>query len=278
MKKYLLVIILAIYTVPTLLAQGSECKESNVKSFSHNEELHYSIHYNSAMIRAAVADATLSVTKIVVNDSTQYQFKGYGKTRSFFNWFYKLDDTYISTVDAKTMKPHRVTNFMREGDYMYDQVFNFDWENNTVNTFGHNIKRDAKYYRKMDLKSNSFDGLSLFYNLRSMDLANIKKGHKIALDLVLEDTVRTINLKFKERENLYLKKLGNFKTLKFTCKFVTSTEEAFADGDEFSLWVTDDANKIPVYVESPIKVGSLIVEIKEWKGLTYPIAFVEEED
>ncbi len=277
MRNFLLLVALLAFLPAPVVAQNIGQAPSNKQPFQDKEELHYSIHYTSAMIRAAVADATLSVRKINTKDSIQYQFKGYGKTRPFFNWFYKLEDTYISTVDATTLKPHKVVNTMREGGYMYDQEFNFDWQKKVVNTLGHNIKRDRKYYKTMPLMQNSFDGLSLFYNLRSMDMTKLEKGQQIKLDLVLEDTIRSIKLRFIKRENLEVEELGTFKTLRFDCQFATSTEEAFADGDEFSLWITDDANKIPVYVKSPIKVGSLTVTLTSWKGLRAPVYVVYEE-
>ena len=38
-----------------------------------------------------------------------------------------------------------------------------------------------------------------------------------------------------------------------------------------SYWVTDDANHIPIRIESPISVGSVKVDMMGYKGLRYPL-------
>ena len=278
MRILLLILISSIYSVLPICGQNAIFNQCDERPFKDKEELHYRIHYSATFIRAAVADAVLSVDEMLVDGSKQYQFKGYGKTRPFFNLFYKLEDTYISNVDSNSLKPQSVKNYMREGGYVYNQIFNFDWSNGTVKTFGHNVKRDAKYEKSMPLLPRSFDGLSLFYNLRCLELKDIKDGEKFNMDLVLEDTIRNITMRFKGREELYVENLGKFKTMRFDCQFATSTEDAFDDGDEFFLWITDDKNKIPVYLKSPIKVGSLAVTLTSWKGLTHPLYIVLEDN
>ena len=41
---------------------------------------------------------------------------------------------------------------------------------------------------------------------------------------------------------------------------------SFTDGSEFTLWISDDQNKIPLYIESPIRVGSIQAYITAYKG------------
>ncbi len=38
-----------------------------------------------------------------------------------------------------------------------------------------------------------------------------------------------------------------------------------------SIWITDDENKIPVYIESPVRVGSINGYISGYKNLKYPV-------
>jgi hypothetical protein len=37
------------------------------------------------------------------------------------------------------------------------------------------------------------------------------------------------------------------------------------------VWVSDDANRIPVRVESPISVGSVKVDMMGYRNLRYPL-------
>ncbi|MDR2886110.1 MAG: DUF3108 domain-containing protein, partial [Rikenellaceae bacterium] len=40
---------------------------------------------------------------------------------------------------------------------------------------------------------------------------------------------------------------------------------------EFFIWISDDQNKIPLYIESPIRVGSIRARMKKFDGLKYPL-------
>jgi hypothetical protein len=43
----------------------------------------------------------------------------------------------------------------------------------------------------------------------------------------------------------------------------------FTEDAKMSVWVSDDANKIPVLVESPVSVGSVKMTLKSYNGLKY---------
>ena len=91
------------------------------------------------------------------------------------------------------------------------------------------------------------------------------------LEMVLEDTVRYLSFRYDGREVKKVKGLGKFNTIKFRCKIATSDGFSFTDGTEFMVWISDDRNKIPLYIESPIKVGSVCAYLSSYEGLRYPL-------
>ena len=46
----------------------------------------------------------------------------------------------------------------------------------------------------------------------------------------------------------------------------------FEGGEKMTVWVSDDPNHIPLRIESPIIVGSLKVDMKQYKNLRYPLS------
>jgi hypothetical protein len=46
----------------------------------------------------------------------------------------------------------------------------------------------------------------------------------------------------------------------------------FAGGEKMSVWVSDDANHVPLRIESPITVGSVKVDMMQYKNLRYPLS------
>jgi hypothetical protein len=45
----------------------------------------------------------------------------------------------------------------------------------------------------------------------------------------------------------------------------------FEGGERMTVWVTDDLNKVPVRIESPIVVGTVKVDLMGYKNLRYPL-------
>lgn len=80
-----------------------------------------------------------------------------------------------------------------------------------------------------------------------------------------------INYRLAGREVRNIKGVGKFRTLKFVCELATSSGESFKDGSEFYLWISDDLNKIPLYLESPIRIGSVRVRLLDASNLKYPL-------
>jgi hypothetical protein len=46
----------------------------------------------------------------------------------------------------------------------------------------------------------------------------------------------------------------------------------FRGDEDVLVWVTDDENKIPVYIEAKILVGTVKAYLKEAKGLNNPMS------
>ena len=45
----------------------------------------------------------------------------------------------------------------------------------------------------------------------------------------------------------------------------------FKGDEDVVVWVTDDGNKIPVYIEAKIIVGTIKAYLKDTKGLRHPM-------
>ena len=63
-------------------------------------------------------------------------------------------------------------------------------------------------------------------------------------------------------------KYGKFKAIKFKPLLIKGT--IFEGGEKMTVWVTDDANHIPVRIESPISVGRIKVDMMGYQNLKFP--------
>lgn len=241
--------------------------------FKDGETLTYAVSYRAALVpNTEVAEVVFRTTRTTLDDEAVFHVYANARCYPFFRWFYDLNDTYQVWFDTTSLRPVKFTGNLEEGKYRFVSKYLYNWDSMVINTKYRNLKRPNYSFKNMKSSNNSYDALSLFYNLRAKDItADFTAGRNEILELVLEDTIRKVNYKYLGREVKNIKGLGKFKTLKFSCQLATSTGESFEDGTEFFLWISDDKNKIPLYIESPIKVGSIRGKLIKYTNLAYPL-------
>jgi len=265
--KSILIILTAL-----LLAISAKSQTENERpdlAFGDGEKLEFTVSYRAKMWpNTDVGDVTLSVTR----QRNLFTIVGHGRSRSFFRWFFDLNDRYTVVMNASTLRPVRFSERTRQGKYHFDCDKEFDWSAMVVHTSWRNLNRSDTSRRKtMPITENSVDALSLFYRLRNTDPATLRQGVPVPLEMVLKDTIRRVNYTFIGREVVNVSGLGRFNSLKFSCQLATSDGESFQDGSVFFVWISDDNNRIPLLVESPIRVGSVRIRLRRHTGLRHPL-------
>lgn len=258
-------------------ALGVAAQQSGVQpAFRAGEELTLKVSYRAKLIpNTEVATVVMSVADTTINGRPYYCIYANARTMPSWRWFYNLNDTYRSYIDTTTFRPVLATSQIRENGYRAWSTFEYDWIK------GVSINRKQRRQnpideRRIPIAGESYDGVSLFYDLRTIDPAELIENQDRTIALLLSDTVRYINYRYLGRERKKVRGVGTFRTLKFSCQLATSTGESFEDGTEFYIWISDDRNKIPIFFESPIRVGSVRAYISGFDGLRFPLESLEE--
>jgi hypothetical protein len=68
---------------------------------------------------------------------------------------------------------------------------------------------------------------------------------------------------------------GKFNVIKLAPLLVKGS--VFNGGEKMVVWVTDDANHIPVRIETPLVVGSIKVDMVSFENLRYPLSSLIEK-
>lgn len=239
--------------------------------FHPGEQLFYRVSYKAKMFpNTEVGAVEVTTTEEQQDGRTFYRVEGIGRTLPTYRWFFNLEDVYTVWVDTAALRPVRFESDIHEGDYTFRSDYTYDWDLKQVHTRWHSRKRPYQQ-KTMPLTEQSMDAISLFFNLRSAGTESFRAGEPATLEMVLQDTIRLLHYRFLGRENKKIRNMGKFKTLKFDCQLGTSEGFSFTDGTVFTIWISDDENKIPLYIESPVKVGSINAYISGYKGLKYPL-------
>jgi hypothetical protein len=171
-----------------------------------------------------------------------YRFASTAKSLPFFSTFYKVNDRIESFADRKTLLTRRTTKRLREGDYRLDQDIAWDHENAVLTYQGGST---------LDLVPGARDVLGAMYYLRALPLAvgdsfpidthDNKKSYPLLINVLREETIDT--------------PLG-----RFDCWVVEpelQTSGLFRRSGSLTVWVTRDEHRMPVMMQSKIKVGAV---------------------
>ena len=247
------------------------CTVVQAQLYVPGETLNYKMSYRAKLFpNTEVANVVMQTTETTLDGQPVYKVYGLVQTAKGFNWIFPVRDAYTIWIDPVTLRTKRFDADLQEGDYTRKSTFIFDWHNHKVHTRWRTRQR-AEQRRVMDITDKSMDAISLYFNMRTVDDSEIKEGFARDLEMVLEDTVQYLKFRYEGREVKKIKNLGRFNTLKFRCKIASSDGYAFEDGTEFEVWISDDRNKIPLYIKSPIKVGSVQAYLSSYEGLRYPL-------
>lgn len=239
------------------------------KPFGDNEELCFIASYRAKLFPTTdVAEIKVTMKK----NGNRYEIVGVGRTMQFFKWFFDMHDVYRTTLDANTLRPIRSSKDIKEGKYQYKSSHVYDWRSKQAHVTYGNLKRPEPLKKSITITEEVADAVALFYNLRSKKESDLKIGQDVPLNLLLDDTIKVIKYRYWGKEVKNISGMGRYKTLKFSCQLAPDNESArYEDGSVFYLWISDDENHVPLYIESPVRVGSVRVRLDSYSGLKAPL-------
>ena len=239
------------------------CSNITNPSFQSGEELTYKIYYNLNFVWLSAGEVTFSV----VDEGSRYHLSATGKTYSSYEWFYKVNDTYDSYVDKQTLLPQTSIRTVSENKYsIYDKV-DYDQKNRKATYERGKTRETATLHGTVALNDCMHDVLSIIYYCRTLDYAPASQGQEYPVKVLLDEETYALKYKFLQREEKKIRGLGTYAAMRFSPQLVAGN--VFNEKTQMKIWASDDANKIPLMIESPVSVGSVKIVLKSWKGLKY---------
>ncbi|MDE6499214.1 MAG: DUF3108 domain-containing protein [Rikenella sp.] len=252
-------------------AQQPTRTEPVAPAFGPGEELTYTASYSAAVVSTDVATITFRTSTDQVEGIPCFRIRAHGQTQSFFSVFFKMDDVYETWIEQASLRPILATAEIKEGSYRYRSRLAFNWKAGRVYTQGKNLKKGYERGRTMTISARDFDPVAHFFNLRCLPgIDSMKRGERGSLNLVMVDTIRTVRYRFLGREIIDAPATGPVRCLKFTCQLAPGDADSFKEGTDFFIWISDDRNRIPIYLETPIRVGRVQASLSGWKNLAHP--------
>ena len=207
------------------------------------------------------------ITFKVEDEGSRYHFSAAGVTYDSYEWFYKVRDYYDTYADKQTLLPQTSIRRVKENRYsIYDKV-DFDQKNKKAKYVRGQVEERATLKGDLVLSDCMHDVLSIIYYCRSLDYSSVQKGQEFPVKVMLDEETYPLKYRFMAREEKAIRNLGKFNTLRFSPQLVAGN--VFSENAQMKVWASDDANKVPLMIESPVAVGSVKIVLKSWKGLKY---------
>jgi hypothetical protein len=257
-SKSLFLILFTLFISKLGISQTDFCSIKNT-SFKNGEQLTFKVYYNMSPLWVHAGNATFTINTALVNGVNTYHIEGIGKTLKSYDWFFKVNDKYETFLDKETLLPQRFIRNVHEGDIKFQHYVNFNQVlNKAVSTNG-----------TYDVPNCVQDVLSAIYYARNIDYNKLKKGDKIPFSMFLDDEVYNLYIRYLGKETIETK-YGKFKAIKIAPLLIDGT--IFKGGEKMEVWVSDDANHIPLRINSPILVGSIKVDMMGYDNLLHPLS------
>jgi hypothetical protein len=249
--KYLVLAFILIILQHSSPLPGSTKSFDNHSLFRPGEKLMYRAKWH--VIPAG--ELTLEVLPIEnINGKKAYHFAMITKTNEVVDLVYKVRERQDSYVDIN-MTHSVLYKKWSEGKHPRDVVVNFDWEKleATRSNFGEKMT-------PVHIVPGTFDPLALFFVIR---LRDIRENSVLEIPITEGDNNIAVKATVTKREIVEIEenKYDAFEVIPDMEKLESQRAVKKGDVPELIIWVTADDKKIPVKIQSRVRVGYFTFEL-----------------
>jgi len=267
MNKYITrisVLLLLIILPATVLT--AQCK-IDIKEFSSGEVLTYDLYFKYGIVNKKAGISTLTVHDSSYNGQDAYKMVLTAKSSGLAKSFFSMSDTLTSYM-TKELVPLAYWKDAHEKDDHTIERATYSYSNGRTEVHEVNRKNGRLRYDTIHVSDGCmYDMLSVVYYARTLDFTDMKKGDVITIPFFSGRQKFNMDIEYHGIE-----KVSANDDFKYNCiKLVLMiNDDAFDDRDEaMKVYLSDDVNRIPIRIDSKLKVGSTRAIIKSYQGLRY---------
>ncbi|WP_452220879.1 DUF3108 domain-containing protein [Lacinutrix salivirga] len=251
-----------------LLASISLVSAQNT-TIASGEKLTFTASYKMSGLLTDIAQITMETSQVKTSKSTLLRLKTTATTYKKFDNFFKIRDLYESYVNPKTLTPYLYKRDINEGGYYKFMQYKFNQRTNTVASTMKKRRGDGSIWevkKNYSIGGSTKDIVTTIYHIRNLDIHKASIGASDTFKVLFDDKETTFSFKYLGKETINTK-LGKKECYKLALNVVGS--DVLKGNNANLLWLTADANKIPVYAKFKVAVGSGELRINTATGLKH---------
>jgi len=240
-------------------------------AYKAGEKMDFTMHYTWGMIDSDVGSATVNLDTVRFNGEKAFLCSVYGKTTRMYDLFFKVREDFKSWFSVDGLRPLKFTRDTFEGKYVARNTYIYDWNAADPHIIA-DVYSSSRGQRNMELPLTpcTFDLPALFFFARNIDMEKVEPGKRYPMTFAIDDDIYNVYFIFYGPETIKVKGLGTVKTIRFAAKLLAG--EVFTGEEDMMIWISDDENRVPVYFEAPILVGTASGRMSGCSGLKYPFS------
>ncbi|TXD84786.1 DUF3108 domain-containing protein [Subsaximicrobium wynnwilliamsii] len=236
-------------------------------SIAIGEKLTYSASYVMSGLLTDLAEVTMETSEVNTSKSKLMKLKCTAATYTKWDSFFKIRDLYESYVSPSSLTPYLYNRDINEGGYNKFMKYKFDHKTNTVASLKRKLKKDGSTVEEkktVKIGNATRDLVTTLYYIRNMEIHKAKIGDNQNFTIIFDNKEMVINVKYLGKETLN-SVLGKTECYKLAISLKNS--DVLKGNNDNLIWLSADANKIPIYAKFKIAVGSGELKLKRASGM-----------
>jgi len=261
-KNFMNRILIAFLLIFSLFIHGQN------NTIAAGEKLTFTASYNMSGLMTDLAQVTMETKEVSTSKATLLRLRCKAQTYSKWDNFFKINDTYETYVNPANLNPYLHKREINEGGYYKKMQYNFDRSLNKVKSVKTKRRKDGTFWsenKNLTISSKTNDIVTTIYYIRNLDIHKAAVGSSDNFTILFDNEETTMKLILLGKETITTN-IGK----KECYKLSISLKNNILSGENNNLlWLTADANKIPVYAKFKVPVGNGELKIQSATGLKH---------
>lgn len=256
------------YSIFLFLVLISYCSVAQNKTIAAGEKLVFTASYNMSGLLTEIAQVKMEASEVKTSKSTLLRLKCTATTYKKWDNFFKIRDIYESYVNPKTLTPYLYKRDISEGGYYKFMQYKYNHKAKLVKSLKRKKNKKGGTWdenKTVKIGNSTKDLVSTLYSIRNLDIHKATPGDQQNFTVLFDNEENVISIKYIGKERISTK-IGSKECYKLAIS-MRGNNDILKGSNSNLLWLTADANKIPVYAKFKIPVGNGELKIQSATGL-----------
>jgi hypothetical protein len=254
-----------------LIGQETSAQKCSMQNdaFKAGERITYDLYYKYGLFNAKSGTGFIETSQTSYKGQNAYKIYMQANTSGIINSIYTVNDTLTGYVDMN-MIPLLFTKEASEGDEYTKEQQVYSYENDSVKIRAiRNRNGKAAFDEVVATDKCTYDYISILSYARNLDYSNMKTGQNIPVNFVSGRKIVNMYIRYLGTTNVKANDGKSYDVIQLSMMIL---DNSFTNQKEaMRVTLTNDKNRLPIVINTSLKVGSIKVILKNYSNIKYPI-------